>query len=230
LVFTPSQPGQRTGGFTVTAAELSKPLLVALSGTGVPASGIFATPQSINFGSYALGQTSPTQFVTLTNNGGVPLTHLAWAVSGDFILPSGVSTCGATLAIGAQCQIGVAFTPSQGGLRSGTFTTTAAELNQPLLVALSGTGLSAPAIAASAGSINFGNSLVTVASTVLQTMTLTNTGGLPLTNLGWTVTGDFAAQPGGTGACQSGNTLGLQGACSLTVTFSPTQWGARTGF
>lgn len=80
LVFTPTQPGQRTAWLTVTAAELGKPLAVSLSGTGVPASGISATPTSINFGSYAVGQTSPTKFVTLTNNGGVQLTHLGSAV------------------------------------------------------------------------------------------------------------------------------------------------------
>ena len=225
LVFTPSQAGQLTGRLTVTGAELSKPLLVALSGTGVPQSGIFATPQSINFGSDAVGQTSAAQFVTLTNNGGVALTHLGSAVTGDFIMLSAGSTCGATLAVGAQCQIGVAFQPSQGGLRSGTISVTAAELSQALVVSLSGTGLVAPAIAASAGSINFGNSLVSETSTA-QVVTLTNTGGVALTNLTPTVTGDFALQ---TGAGLCGATLPVGSSCPVSLTFTPTQAGVRTG-
>jgi len=78
-----------------------------------------ATPASIDFGSYARGQTSAVQKVTLTNNGGVPLSTLNATVTGDFAISAMASTCGSTLAVKAQCQIGVVFTPSQGGLRTG---------------------------------------------------------------------------------------------------------------
>jgi len=225
LVFMPNQTGSRTGLLTVTATELGKPLTVPLSGTAVPASGISATPTSINFGNLAVGQTSPSQFVTLTNNGGVPLTHLNSSVAEDFVMPSATSTCGTTLAVGAQCQVGVAFDPTQAGLRAGTLTVTATELGQPLSVSLSGTGLSAPAIASSAGSISFGNSLVSETSAT-QAMTLSNTGGVALNNLTATVTGDFAVQRGA-GRC--GTSLPTGSSCPLSLTFTPTQAGARTG-
>lgn len=225
MVFSPTDAGSRSGSLTVTATELSKPLLVPLTGTGVPASGVSATPSSLDFGSYALGQTSSVQKVTLTNNGGVPLSSLNATVTGDFSISAAGSTCGSTLAVKAQCQIGVVFTPSQGGGRTGTFTLTAAELAKPLLVALSGTGLSTPAISAVPGSISFGNYNVGQTSPV-QTVTLTNSGGVPLSNVNAGVTGDFAI-PSGTNTCAQTLTVGAQ--CQVGVVFVPSQSGARAG-
>lgn len=227
VTFTPSQPGQLVGRLTVGAAELGKPLVVGLGGTGVAASGISATPTSVVFGSYAVGQTSPVQFVTLTNNGGVPLTHLGSAVIGDFTIASGSSTYGLTLAVGAQCQVGVIFVPSQAGTRNGTFTASATELTTPLTVALSGTGLISPGISATAGSISFGNYPVSQTSPA-QMVTLTNSGGVPLTNLTAAVTGDFAIQPAGSPGC--GATLAVGANCAVSMTFTPSAAGGRSGF
>ena len=225
MVFSPTDPGSRSGSLTVTATELSKPLLVPLAGTGVPASGVSATPASIDFGSYALGQTSTVQKVTLTNNGGVLLSSLNATVTGDFSISAAGSTCGSTLAVKAQCQVGVVFSPSQGGQRTGTFTLTAAELARPLQVALSGTGLASPAISATPGSISFGNYNVGQTSPV-QTVTLTNSGGVTLTNVNAGVTGDFAI-PSGASTC--GQTLAIGAQCQVGVVFAPTQSGSRAG-
>lgn len=93
-------------------------MLVGLSGTGLASPAISATPGSVSFGNYNVGQTSPVQTVTLTNSGGVPLTNVNAGVTGDFAIPSGTSTCGQTLAIGAQCQVGVVFVPTQSGSRA----------------------------------------------------------------------------------------------------------------
>ena len=223
MVFSPTDAGARSGSLTVTATELSKPLLVPLTGSAVPASGVSATPASIDFGSYALGQTSSVQKVTLTNNGGVLLSSLNATVTGDFSISAAGSTCGSTLAVKAQCQIGVVFSPSQGGQRTGTFTLTAAELAKPLLVGLSGTGLASPAISATPGSVSFGNYNVGQTSPV-QTVTLTNSGGVPLTNVNAGVTGDFAI-PSGTSTC--GQTLAIGAQCQVGVVFVPTQSGSR---
>lgn len=225
MVFSPTDAGARSGSLTVTATELSKPLLVPLTGTAVPASGVSATPASVDFGSYALGQTSSVQKVTLTNNGGVLLSSLNATVTGDFSISAAGSTCGSTLAVKAQCQIGVVFSPSQGGQRTGTFTLTAAELAKPLLVGLSGTGLASPGISATPGSVSFGNYNVGQTSPV-QTATLTNSGGVPLTNVNAGVTGDFAI-PSGTSTC--GQTLAIGAQCQVGVVFVPTQSGSRAG-
>jgi hypothetical protein len=219
----PTQVGTETGTLIVT--DMLRSQTVTLAGTGVPPPSISPSTASVVFGTYTVGHTSPVQVVTLTNSGGIPLSNLAYTITGDFTIPSGGSTCGTALAVGASCQVGIIFTPSQPGQRAGALTTTATELTQPLVVALSGTGLSAPAIASSAGSISFGNSLVTEASTV-QAVTLTNTGGVPLTNLTATVTGDFAVQ---TGSSVCGASLPVGSSCPLSLTFTPSQPGTRTG-
>jgi len=225
MVFIPSQTGARSGSLAVTATELAKPLLVPLSGYGVSPSGVSATPLSIDFGSYALGQTSAVQKVTLTNNGGVPLTSLNATVTGDYAISLAASTCGSTLAVKAQCQMGVVFTPSQGGLRTGTFTLTASELTKPLQVALTGTGLATPAISATPGSVSFGNYNVGQTSPV-QTVLLINSGGVALSNVVAAVSGDFSIPPG-TNTCGASLDVGAQ--CQVGVVFAPSQAGARPG-
>jgi len=107
--YVPTQVGAETGTLIVSDALRSQ--TVTLAGTGVAPAGISATPLSINFGNYAIGQTSAMQTVTLTNNGGVALNSLSISVTGNFAIQSASNPCGATLAIGAACQIGVVFTP-----------------------------------------------------------------------------------------------------------------------
>jgi hypothetical protein len=136
--FVPTQVGAETG--TLIVSDALRNQTVALAGTGMAPSGVSATPVSMSFGNYGVGGTSPAQAVTLTNNGGVPLSGLGFAATGDFGIQTGGNTCGATLAAGAQCPINVTFSPSQTGTRSGMLTVTAAGLNAPLKVALSGNG------------------------------------------------------------------------------------------
>ena len=136
--FVPTKVGSEQGTLTVSDAIRSQ--AIALGGTGLAPAGISATPASLSFGNYAVGGTSPAQPVTLTDNGGVALANLKYAVTGDFTLPSNANGCGVTLAVKANCQIGVVFSPSQAGVRSGSLTITADGLPAPLQVALAGNG------------------------------------------------------------------------------------------
>jgi hypothetical protein len=116
---------------------------VVLTGTGVaPAGVISATPSSLNFGYYAVGRTDPAvQAVTVTNNGSSSITGLQAAITGDFVLQSAPQNpCGSMLPIGASCNIGVAFTPSQVNGRIGSLTITGTNLPTLFIVALSGSG------------------------------------------------------------------------------------------
>src|SRR5271165_425823 len=136
--YVPTQVGAETGTLIVSDALRSQ--TVTLAGTGVAPAGISATPLSINFGNYAIGQTSAMQTVTLTNNGVVALNSLSISVTGNFAIQSAANPCGAALAIGATCEIGVVFTPPQAGPLSGGLTVTAANLATTLKVALAGNG------------------------------------------------------------------------------------------
>jgi len=138
MKFVPTQVGQETGTLIVT--DMLRTQTVTLNGTGLAPAGISVAPASLSF-NYGVGQTSPPLAVTLTNNGGVALTGLTFAATGDFAAQAASSSgCGTTLAVGASCQIGVTFTPSQVGARTGTMTVSAAQLKAPLTVALSGNG------------------------------------------------------------------------------------------
>jgi hypothetical protein len=68
------------------------------------------------FGAEAVGSQSPSQTLSLTNAGNAPLSVPVISTSGDF---SQSNSCSAILAVGERCDINVAFTPTQGGMRTG---------------------------------------------------------------------------------------------------------------
>src|SRR5205823_566732 len=92
----------------------------------------------------------------------------------------------------------------------------------PHTAALSGTGTTAPAVGLSPTSLSFGNQLLNTTSTA-QAVTLTNTGSASLTITSIAASGDFSQ----TNNCPS--SLGFSGSCTITVTFTPTVAGSRTG-
>jgi hypothetical protein len=148
--FLPATIGGQSGVLTVsdTIAEGATAKVdsqqVLLAGTGTAPVGVAsATPFSLDFGYYAVNQSSPVQNVTITNNGTANLSNIQTAVNGDFAVRAvSESPCGETLATGASCNIGVVFSPSQISQRAGSLTITAIGLPEPLVVALSGTGSS----------------------------------------------------------------------------------------
>ncbi|WP_229741066.1 choice-of-anchor D domain-containing protein [Silvibacterium dinghuense] len=136
--FVPQAVGSTQG--TLTVSDALRVQTINLTGAGVAPAGISATPVSLSFGNYAIGATSPPQTVTVTNNGGIGLSALQYAVTGDFALASTSGGCGSSLGAGSACQLSLTFSPTQAGARSGQLTITAAELSSPLEVALSGSG------------------------------------------------------------------------------------------
>jgi hypothetical protein len=109
------------------------------------------------FGSVALGSSADGAIV-LSNPGGATLSGIVVTIAGtnasDFTRVSG---CGATLAAGASCAIGVTFKPSAIGARSATLTVSNSAASTPLAVSLSGTGMApAPTISAISGQARLG--------------------------------------------------------------------------
>jgi hypothetical protein len=125
------------------------------------------------------------------------------------------------LAAGAYCTINVTFTPQVVGGQSGTLSVTDNAAGSPHTVALSGIGLG-PVAVLSTTSLNFGNQQVGTASTP-KTVTLSNSGNAPMTITSLTASGDFAQ----TSNCVS--PLAAHTYCTITVTFTPTAAGTRTG-
>src|SRR5665213_3936265 len=135
VAFVPATTGAADGALTVSDQFRSQ--TVALSGSGVAPAGVSLTPSAgLVFGAVGLGLTSPTQTMTLTNNGGVTLTISGIAVSGDFHLAS--TTCGAALAPNAACTLLIVFAPTAGGMRTGALTLTDNAASGTQTAALSG--------------------------------------------------------------------------------------------
>jgi hypothetical protein len=175
--------------------------------------------KSIGFPSQVDGTASPSQAVTLTNNGSKADTP-SISISGDFAM---TNTCAGSVVRGASCTILLTFSPTSSGERTGTLT--AANGNQSATVALSGIGetplLTGPSAAFSVASLAFAAQVEGTTSSA-QTVSLTNQSANDLTPEIY-VSGDYAE----TNTC--GGSLGPGAACTLSIIFSPTAAGSRSG-
>ncbi len=139
VVFQPKNVGAETGVLSIS--DQYRTQTVALNGTGIAPAGVSLAPTSgLSFPATAVGSSSASQTVTLTNNGGLPLTITSLASSGDFGMVAG-STCATTLPTGASCSMLIAFSPTVGGARTGTLTVTSSAPNSPESLPLSGPGV-----------------------------------------------------------------------------------------
>ena len=121
VTFTPGARTARTGTLIInhTAAPNATTTTVALTGAGGNGSVITLT-NPVTFGSVKLG-TSKDQTVSVKNSGNQAATGLNWTVTGGSATggtfskaPTG-STCGATLAVNASCNIVVRYTAPASG-------------------------------------------------------------------------------------------------------------------
>ena len=118
VFFTPALAGTRSATLTV-ADNASVSPTVSLTGTGiVPA---VVSPNALTFASQALGTTSASQTVTLTNNQSTTLaiTSITSSLS-DFSFSSTCPLSPSTLGSGAGCTASVTFSPKATGPRSGS--------------------------------------------------------------------------------------------------------------
>ena len=76
---------------------------------------------SLSFAAQHTGTTSAAQLVTLSNTGSAVLNIASITASAEY---ASTTTCGATLAVGANCTFSVSFTPLAPGLRNGAVTVT----------------------------------------------------------------------------------------------------------
>jgi len=179
------------------------------------ASNLASNVSALSFGNVPIGAGSPSQTVIVSNPNGYPVTGATVAANGDF---SAASNCPAIAGLGT-CSINVTFTPTASGTRSGTLTV-GSQLSGQLTAALSGTGATA-GIQFSIAALDFG-SVLSSSTSVGQTLTIQNTGTTSLIVSGVSTVGDFST----TGNCA---VIPAGSNCSLSVTFTPTALGARTG-
>ena len=219
IAFAPTASGLRSGVLTVVDGAGTQ--TAALSGTGTAPATDGLSLLSLRFAAQVLNTASAAQVVTLTNAGDVALTLIAAQITaGDFAVVNG---CGNSLNAHSSCAMSVTFAPKSVGALSGVLTVSDQFRSQT--VTLSGTGVAPAGVSLSpVSTLAFGATAVG-SSSVAQTVTLTNNGGLPLSVAGVAVTGDFAIA--GSNIC--GSTVAVGTACTMLVVFVPTAGGTRNG-
>lgn len=139
-VFAPSASGTQSGSFSVFDSDPSSPTTVNLSGVGIA---LKFSSGSLGFGNESIPLTHPPVSLTVTNVGPVTVNFSSIAVGGtnpgDFAIQS--NTCGAALGAGANCAVGVTFTPQAAGARSATLSFTDDGGSSPQVVLLGGVGV-----------------------------------------------------------------------------------------
>ena len=218
VTFAPSQQGTRTATLTLFANVAGGQLQAQLTGTAVAPAAITLQPSVLSFGQQQTGTSAAAQSISVENTGGAALTLTSTTVTGPFqILSNG---CGSSLAASTACSISINFSPTATGAASGTLTLVDSAGTQT--APLTGTGIAPPSDTLSATSLTFPGTVMQQSSAPL-TVTLTNSGGAPLTSIGTSVSGPFAA------SSTCGSSLAAGSSCVLSVIFSPTALGTAHG-
>jgi len=181
------------------------------------------SPSSLSFPSQLVNASSASQAVTLSNTGNAALTVTGIAATTQYAQTNNCPISPSTLAVNGTCTIDVSFTPTAAGTQSASLTISDSAAGSPQQVSLTGTGSSpAPLISLSSGSLTFGTQVLNTSSTA-QAVMLTNVGTASLGITSIVASGDYAqANSCGTSVANAAN-------CSISVIFTPTAIGTRTG-
>ena len=221
VTFAPTAASSAPGTISITSNAPTSPATLSLSAAGIQAQAS-ANPTSASFGTVTIGN-SNSQPITLTNSGNTTLTFSQVTPVGTGFSVTGLSTA-TTIAAGASVTFNVVFTPSSTATVNGSLTLVTNGKPSPLVINLSGTGLTAArSVGASPASLNFNT--VSVGNSSSLTTTLTNSGNSSVNVSAVTVTGAGFTASG----VSNGTILTAGQSVTLTITFDPTSAGAVTG-
>jgi hypothetical protein len=199
------QPGGSIDAFIAKISPANAPA-VALS------------PSSLQFSGQMLGSTTQAQQVLLRNMGSSPLAVASISMTGDF---AETDNCTPSVPAAGSCTLNITFTPTSVGARTGSASIQDNAAASPQLVSLSGTGVG-PLVSMTPATLAFQGVQLGSTSQPLP-VTVTNTGNSSLSIQGIQVTGDYSE----INNCPS--ILAASASCSVSVTFTPTASGTRTG-
>jgi Beta-propeller repeat len=188
-----------------------------------PGAAIAISPAVVTFPPQAIGTTTQ-QTVTLTSRGNAPLIISALSAftgvgPGAF---SQTNNCIGSLAPAAACTITFSFTPSDTINYSVSLTVSDNALDSPHTMFLTGVG-GTPLATLSATNLTFASQVLNTPSAP-QTISVTNTGSAEIQFTSVASTGDFSQ----TNTCV-GSPLMIGQSCAISVVFTPTATGSRTG-
>jgi len=217
--FTPATAGDVSG--STTGNINGQAFMFDFEGVGVEPPRFSVTPFAFDFGEVRVGETAPTQTVTVTNDGPGPIVvSMAGGAAGAF---GGSQNCqGNTLEEGASCEVSYRFQPTVAGVADRT---SGATFNgESHSFAFAGTGIATPRYSITPTALDFGE--VAVGETApQQAVSVTNLGPGPIVA---SMAGGAAGVFGGSQNCQ-GRTLEEGESCEIFYAFSPTAPGPGDG-
>lgn len=179
-------------------------------------------PSALNFEKHDIGTTSPTQALTVSNDGSAPLNltiSLAGTDPGEF---SWDSACLSNLAPGAKCNVKVSFAPLKITKEEGREAqlVLSSDKGEPQNIKL--TGSAYQNLGVSPGLLRFQDQLLDQ-SRSSQTLVVTNYSDATLGSLAVSSTGDFTETHA---QCEK---LAPGASCAIAVTFAAKTQGAASG-
>jgi sugar lactone lactonase YvrE len=224
--FDPTTVGSKSATLAVTAGGGAGKQSVALTGTGFNAPTYTLLPTSVPFGNQAVGTTSSTQVLTVTNTGAVALAINSVTLGGTDPGQFGkTNNCGSSVPIGGNCTINVDFAPTVSGNLSATVTVNAGGGAGSQTVSMTGTGFVVPTYTLLPTSLTFGEQTVNTSSAA-QILNVTNTGTVAVPINSITLSGTNPSQFSETNTC--GTSVPVNGVCAISVIFRPTSNGAKS--
>ncbi len=199
--------------------------------TTFPKTALGFAPTSVTVNNQALNTASAAQVVTLTNNSSATIAFTSASVGTGFSIDQATTTCVATLAPAASCNVGVIFTPTTDSVHSTTLSVVSNAPGSPHTINLVGTGptVNTPALRPSALTLTSFNSTVIGVPTASQAVTLTNDGTSNLTITALAASGDFSIASHNCGGGVLPATVGAAASCTANIVFTPSASGSRSG-
>ena len=140
---SPTVATTRTATATPTPTATRSPMPTATPTPTPVTSTLKVTPKRLSFGKVAVGTpTSPgkTKKITIANPRGATIVIEGAAVTGDFAIIEGSSTCAKALAARQRCEFTISFAPTAAGKRAGAFTIRSNGKRGTLTAVLAGIG------------------------------------------------------------------------------------------
>jgi len=221
-----------TVGFgAIAVADFNGDLSPDLAVAGSPISILFnrpsgpdpiLAPNTVSFGAQIPAVASLPVTVTLSNIGRATLAVSSITIVGpqskEFTQSN---TCGSSVDAGGSCAIVIGFTAASTGVRQATLDIADNASGSPQMVPLTGTG-AFPTVSVAPTSLTFPSQPVGTSSEP-QVVTLTNTSAVAVTISQISYSGDFSES----NSCIPA--LPVAGTCQISITFSPTLGGKRSG-
>lgn len=184
---------------------------------------------AINFGDVLAGGSTIRQ-VAVSNPGPGALTLTsAISVSGDAAFGAGKTSCGDSLAPGAECLVSVVFSPTAIGAVSGQLSVASSGGTSQVALSGKGVGPYGELAAAAGSSADFGS--VVTGGSATRTLLFTNTGAVSATGV-YAVVSGVGLSVGGVNTCGTPGapvSLAPSASCQVEVRFAPLTAGAVAG-